>query len=77
MEPRQRQAALLEAMGQLFNTAKTLCYLEKSATSNRGSDFPLVVVPALVDKYLEVKSAANKNDPAWRESVNNANRGIE
>lgn len=44
--------AMLEALGQLFNTAKTLSFLDKSA--NRGGDFSLVDVPSMVNKYLEV-----------------------
>jgi len=44
--------ALVETLGQLFNTAKTVAHFEKAA--NRGSDFPLLDVPAMVSKYLEV-----------------------
>lgn len=41
--------ALVEALGQLFNTAKTLTFLEKSA--NRGGTFPILDVPELVQTY--------------------------
>ena len=58
--------ALVETLGQLFNTAKTVAHFEKSA--NRGSDFPLLDVPQLVAKYLEVspvKSAKIKGESAY------------
>ena len=45
----------LEAMGQLFNTAKTLSYIDKSAS--KGASFPIVDVPAMLDKYITVKQA--------------------
>lgn len=48
--------AQLEALGQLYNTAATTAYLEKSA--NRGGNFHIVEVPDLVKKYLEVRPTA-------------------
>jgi len=45
-------SSLLEGLGQLYNTAKTLSFLEKSA--NRGATFPILDVPAMVDKFMEV-----------------------
>jgi hypothetical protein len=59
------EPALVQGLGQLFNTAKTLAYLEKSA--NKGDNFPLLDVDAMLDKYLEVrpKSAAVKGESAY------------
>ena len=44
--------AQVEMLGQLFNTAKTLSHLEKSA--NRGASFPILDVPKMVSSYLEM-----------------------
>lgn len=46
---------LVQGLGQLYNTAKTLAFLEK-AGSNRGSSFPILDVDKLVAKYLETGS---------------------
>jgi len=46
--------AQVEMLGQLFNTAKTLSHLEKSAS--RGSSFSIIDVPKMVAKYLETPS---------------------
>ena len=59
-------SSLVETLGQLYNTAKTVAHLEKSA--NRGSDFPLLDVPKMMGKYLEVhpvKQAAIKGESAY------------
>lgn len=58
--------AELERLGQLFNTAKTLTFMKK-ATDNRGGNFAILDVPALIEKYTtyvptksaNVKSASN------------------
>src|ERR1019366_5228122 len=44
--------AQVEMLGQLFNTAKTLSHLEKSAS--RGASFPIIDVPKMVSSYLEL-----------------------
>ena len=54
--------AQVEALGQLFNTAKTLSHLEKAA--NRGASFPILDVPAMVGKYLEVPATQRTETPA-------------
>lgn len=41
--------ALLERTGHVFNTAKTLWALEKSA--NRGDSFPIVDIPEMMEAY--------------------------
>jgi hypothetical protein len=64
MEP-----AMLEKMGQLFNTAKTICFLEKSA--NRGADFPIVDVPKLVDDYLAIPDETTKSANAYHDYQRN------
>lgn len=50
--------ALVQSLGQMFNTAKTLAYVERS--TEKGASFPLLDVPAMLDKYLAVhtKSAS-------------------
>ena len=59
--------ALLEGLGQLFNTAKTLCYMEKNAAS-RGGSFPTVDVQNLVSQYLEVPATKMKEATGWAEA---------
>lgn len=52
--------ALVQALGQLYNTAKTLAFLEKAGSKGRGDSFPILDVDDLVKKFLEagpVKSA--------------------
>jgi len=53
--------ALVQTLGQLFNTAKTLAFMEKSA--NRGATFPILDVDKMVDKYLDVRpsKSASRN----------------
>ena len=65
--------AELEAMGQLFNTAKTIKHLEKSA--NRGETFPIIDVPDMVDEYLQVEKKAALNDEWFR--MTETNGGLE
>lgn len=48
--------ALVEGLGQLYNTAATVSFLDKSA--NRGASFHIVDVPKLVSDYLEVRPKA-------------------
>lgn len=52
--------ALVQGLGQLYNTAKTLAFLEKAGSAGRGDSFPILDVDDLVRKFLEdnpVKSA--------------------
>lgn len=52
--------ALVQGLGQLYNTAKTLAFLEKAGSKGRGDSFPILDVDQLVQKFLEldpVKSA--------------------
>lgn len=54
------EPALVQALGQLYNTAKTLAFMEKSA--NRGATFPLLDVDGMIVKYLDVRpKQASKN----------------
>lgn len=57
--------ALLEKLGHVYNTAKTVNYLDKSASHSqmRGDSFKLLDVPALLEKY-----AANASDDHEYES---------
>jgi hypothetical protein len=50
--------AQVETMGQLFNTIKTLAYLEKA--SSRGGDFPLLDVPQLMAEFFETPAEKPK-----------------
>jgi len=45
--------ALLEKLGHVYNTAKTVNYLDKSASANqmRGDTFKILDVPGLLEKY--------------------------
>lgn len=60
--------AAVEALGQLFNTAKTVSFLDKAAS--RGATFRILDVPGLVSRYLTIKPApatktANSGGPIW------------
>lgn len=62
--------AIVQGLGQLYNTAKTLAFLEKTSSANRGDSFPIIDVDEMVQKYLEVgptKSAgvADGTIDAW------------
>lgn len=61
--------AILEGMGHLYNTAKTLSFLEKSA--NRGATFPIIDVPELVDKYIEVRPTKKATAPQSEDTLDN------
>ena len=50
--------ALLEKLGHVYNTAKTVNYLDKSASSKRGATFKILDVPYLIEDYTK-KSASN------------------
>lgn len=56
--------AQLEKLGHVFNAAKTLAFMDKSA--NRGGSFSLVDVPTLVSKYMQptVKRASVSREQA-------------
>ena len=49
--------ALLEKLGHVYNTAKTVNYLDKSASHNkvRGDTFQILDVPAMLEKYADAK----------------------
>lgn len=67
--------ALLEALGQIFNTAKTVSYLEKSA--NRGGTFPIVDVPKLVERYLDTRTDGTKQAMTLGWELTNHDTGYE
>ena len=54
--------ALLEKIGHVYNTAKTVNYLDKAASTgrSRGESFVVLDVPAMLDKYT--KSASSDKD---------------
>jgi len=66
--------ALLEGISQLFNTAKTLCYMEKNASA-RGGTFPTVDVQKLVSQYLEVPASKMKEAAGWADADNRLQPG--
>lgn len=52
--------ALLEKLGHVYNTAKTVNYLDKSATTKRGSTFKILEVPELLEAYQKKASAGHE-----------------
>lgn len=50
--------ALLEKLGHVYNTAKTVNYLDKTASHKRGSSFKILDVPDLLNTY-EKKAESN------------------
>ncbi len=50
--------AQVQAMGQLYNTAKTLSFFDKSA-SRRGDPFPILDVDKMLNKFEEVEKRAS------------------
>ena len=60
--------ALLERLGFIYNTAKTVNYLDKSASSKRGYNFKILDVPSLIEEYTS-KQAAKKNHKYLAETV--------
>ncbi len=54
--------ALLEKLGHVYNTAKTVNYLDKSASTKRGSTFKILDVPELLEAYQKKASAGHKYD---------------
>lgn len=68
--------AQLEALAQLYNTAATVAYLDKSAS--RGGDFHIVEVPDLMKDYLKVRDTETKSAGRDAISFNDAweNTGI-
>jgi hypothetical protein len=54
--------ALLEKLGQVYNTAKTVNYLDKSASDKRGDSFKVLDVEDLLEAYTkEAKSDYSNN----------------
>ena len=51
--------ALLEKLGHVYNTAKTVNYLDKTASSKRGSTFKILDIPDLLESYT--KSSSDKH----------------
>lgn len=51
--------ALLEKLGHVYNTAKTVTYLDKCASQNkgRGETFDVLDIPSLVEEYTEKKAS--------------------
>jgi hypothetical protein len=66
----------VQALGQLFNTAKTLSFLEKSA-ARRGDNFPILDVDSLVDKFMEVEKQASMPTNPRVEYDDQDNGGLE
>tara|TARA_B100000035_G_scaffold305403_1_gene306204 strand:- start:2130 stop:3632 length:1503 start_codon:yes stop_codon:yes gene_type:complete len=51
--------ALLEKLGHVYNTAKTVTYLDKCASQNkgRGETFDVLDIPSLIEEYTEKKAS--------------------
>ena len=58
--------ALVERLGYIYNTAKTVNYLDKSAADKRGNSFKILDVPELIKNYTskQAKAGDHKYDSA-------------
>lgn len=62
--------AVLEKTGQLYNTAKTINYLDKVDTvEKRGATFKVLDVPALLEAYEDFRSTQKKASASWMDDV--------
>ena len=50
--------ALVERLGYIYNTAKTINYLDKSASNDRGQSFAILDVEDMLNEYT-TKQATN------------------
>ena len=61
--------ALLERLGFIYNTAKTVNYLDKTASQGRGSSFKILDVPDLLEAYEKKADSTHKyNNYGFEES---------
>ena len=54
--------SLVQAIGQLYNTAKTIAFLEKSGSKGRGESFPILDVESMVAKYIDAPKEAGVSE---------------
>lgn len=54
--------ALLEKLGHVYNTAKTVNYLDKSASNKRGASFKILDIPELLEEYQKNASDSHVYD---------------
>jgi len=60
--------AILEKMANVYNTAKTLKYWEKTAGEQRGLTFPVINAEELAEKYAEgytPEKKATEDEDGW------------
>jgi hypothetical protein len=55
-EEKNLAPALMERLGYIYNTAKTVNYLDKSASSSRGESFTILDVESMVKEYTSKKA---------------------
>ena len=55
-EEKNLAPALMERLGYIYNTAKTINYLDKSAASDRGQSFAILDVEDMVKEYTSKKA---------------------
>jgi hypothetical protein len=67
--------AQVQAMGQLFNTAKTLSFFDKSA-SHRGDPFPILDVDKLVGAFTSIEKKASMPVPRFEFDDQDNGQGI-
>lgn len=63
------EPALVQALGQIYNTGMTLSFIGKAAGEKKGDDFPILDVDKMLDKYLEVRPAKEARNSAPGSSV--------
>jgi len=68
--------AQVQALGQLYNTAKTLSFMEKSA-ARRGDSFPILDVDDLVNSFLEVSDKKASVTPRFEYDDQDGGCGID
>lgn len=58
-EEKNLAPALMERLGYIYNTAKTINYLDKSAKADRGQSFAILDVEDMVNEYVSKKANTN------------------
>ncbi len=68
--------AQVQALGQLYNTAKTLSFMEKSA-ARRGDSFPILDVDDLVDSFMAVSDKKASIIPRFEYDDQDGGYGVD
>ena len=73
-EEKNLAPALMERLGYIYNTAKTINYLDKSAAADRGQSFAILDVEDMIGKWNDILIHGNftkKEDGFFKVWVNN------